>query len=507
MTLPPLILAPTTILAVIASSVAALGIGFWQRKRTARLSDLIPLRRDREAAVRTTAEFSATTVASTISLATVVMAYFELAGYFGPWLFWTVLTTSGGLMVVRFFAPRIQAKLLGFGHRIPTLHEFIGVEFGSRHLAMVAAAATSLGYLGAYAVELTVGSRLFTNLVPGVPEWIAVVVLAAIGFTYTAAGGFRAVVLTDRLQMVTIWVFVLTLLSYIAFTLSTSGTIASALSSLPASARTFGPRDGLAAFLVGVFFINVPSYVADISMWQRISSNVVPQDLRKGLARSAVSAGTSWGLIAIIAIVSPLIAPAIAGMHPVASLMAGIASSPSPLAGIVLFVAIAGLYAAMMSTASTQLVAVSHTVFEDVLTKDSHLTDDARADSSGMLQSARIVLVVSAIAAVGVVEGLSQLKFTIADFVFAIYGAQLALFPALVAALYVDSKALRASTRWAVSSIGFGFLAGWASAIGGKLMHADTLVFMSPVVSLGVATVLLAPRLATLRVRRRDEVA
>ncbi len=499
MTILPSRLAPITIAAVTVSAALSLGIGFWQQRKTKRLSDLIPLRRNREAAVRSPAEFSAATVATTISLATLVMAYFELAGFFGPWLFWTVLTTALGLLTVRFVANQLAAKLAQFAPRIPTLHEFIGVEFNSRTLTLVGAAATSLGYLGAYAVELTVGSRLFTYLVPSVPEWVAVLVLASIGFIYTAAGGFRAVVLTDRLQMATIWLFIAVVGAFYAVTLTHRTGITAAWSALPAPARTFAWREGLGAFLLGLFFINVPSYVSDISMWQRVSSTREMTDLRSGLTRSAVFATISWGLLALLAILAPAIIRPFGDLHPVASLMATIASTSGAVAGIVLFLAIAGLYAAMMSTASTLLVAVAHTVFEDILSKDRHITDDQRADSSDTLRSARVVLVLAAAAAVLVVELLSYAHFTIADFVFAIYGAQLALFPPVCAALYIPRDRLRGLSRWATAAIAVGFASGWIMALYGKLAHADTQVFLAPVVSLVTSSLLMLPALALTR--------
>ena len=493
MTSLPAVLAPTAIAALIVSAVLALAIGLRQSARMQRLSDLLPLKRGREAGVNNAAEFSATTVATTISLATVVMAYFELAGFFGPWLYWTVVTTAFGLLVVRIVADRIATKLSSYGSRIPTLHEFIGVEFDSRVLTVVGAAATSLGYLGAYAVELTVGSRLFANLVPGVSEWVVVVGLAIVGFTYTAAGGFRAVVLTDRVQMLTIWFFIFALGAFYLVALHGPGGIPTAWAGLPASSRELGPREGLAAFLVGVFVINVPSYVSDISMWQRVSSMREPRDLRAGLLRSAGSATVSWGAIALLAILAPAIGHPFGEMHPVASMLANVAATASPWAVLVLFVAVAGLFAAMMSTASTLLVAVAHTVFEDLLSKDRHLTDDQRADSSTTLRSARIALVGAAVAAVAVVELLSYAKFTIADFVFAIYGAQLALFPPVCAALYLGRDRLRSRSRWATAAIACGFSAGWVAALFGKFTHADTIVFLAPVVSLLVSFVLVLP--------------
>ena len=116
--------------ALLVSFVIYLYIGFSNWKFTKGLGDLIPIIFGKIASVRTTDEFSSSTVAATISLATVIIAYFELAGYFGFWLFWTALTTSLGLAVVSLAAKRIWQKLSEYDHR-PSLHEFLGEEFHS----------------------------------------------------------------------------------------------------------------------------------------------------------------------------------------------------------------------------------------------------------------------------------------------------------------------------------------------------------------------------------------
>ena len=78
------------------------------------ISDYLPYGLGSHANVNTSREFSDSTVATTISLATVILAFFELAPYFGIWLFWTVITTSFGLLIVRLFANRIWNKFCSF---------------------------------------------------------------------------------------------------------------------------------------------------------------------------------------------------------------------------------------------------------------------------------------------------------------------------------------------------------------------------------------------------------
>ena len=68
------------------------------------VADLLPLSSSRKARVNNSAEFSSSTVATSISFATVIIAFFELAGYFGLWLLWTAgspawLVGIGGVLL------------------------------------------------------------------------------------------------------------------------------------------------------------------------------------------------------------------------------------------------------------------------------------------------------------------------------------------------------------------------------------------------------------------------
>ena len=90
-----------------------------------------------------------------------------------------------------------------------------------------------------------------------------------------------------------------------------------------------------------------------------------------------------------------------------------------------------------------------------------------------------------------VVVVLSSIGFSIADFVFAIYGAQLGLFPSIIAALYGDRTKLEKLSRWAAASIACGFIAGWATAGYGKIIQSDDMVFLAPVSSLLISSLIL----------------
>jgi Na+/proline symporter len=446
---------------------------------------------DRVARINSTVEFSASTVAMTISMATVVLAFFELAPVLGTWLLWTVITTSLGLLVVRLAARVIWDRITIYGDHRPTLHEFLGTEYNAPAVALVGASCTAMGFLGAYAVELTVGSRFLVGLIPGVPSWLAILALALTGLIYTSAGGFRAVIVTDRIQMVTIWILIISLSGFYIWYLSSSGNSSGVLARIPRSVYDFSWREGLLSFLIGVFVINVPTFLSDMSVWQRIAGSQQRQTVFGGLGRSVISAGTSWGMLVVLACLVPIAATPSEGQNPLLALLSSIGASDRSIGPVVLFLVVLGLYGAMFSTASTQLIAVVHTVYEDIVARLRKRPLSQRLNSSHELRFSRVLLVGAAIAAMLGVEALSAAGFSIADLVFAIYGAQLGLFPPVALALFQSRTRLQTLSRWAIAAIAGGFVVGWGAAGLGKAIGNSDIVFLAPAISLLLSSLIL----------------
>jgi Na+/proline symporter/Fe-S-cluster containining protein len=480
----------TITIALLLALVVYVAIGFVIGRKTSSVADLLPLTADRYAMVESSAEFSTSTVATTISLATVIMAFFELSQYMGLWLMWTVVTTALGLLAVRLFAGKIWLRMSVYDHR-PTLHEFLGSEYNSAVLLRVGAVCTSLGFLGAFAVELTVGSKFFAGLIPGIPPWLVVVVLSVVSFLYTAVGGFRAVIITDRIQMISIWLLLLCLPVFYVYYIVTHGGWAEGLRRMPPGILDLSYSKEVLSFLIGIFVINVPTFISDMSVWQRIAGCQRGRIVTAGLGRSALGAAVTWGTLALLAcFVFMIVAPS-QNVNPLLSLVGVIGSTKGLFSSAVLFVAVLGLYGAMLSTASTQLIAVSHTLYADVFLRPgiSRIRDEAQSKKE--MNISRAILVLAAILSTILVQVLSTVGFSIADLVFAIYGAQLGLCPLVLAALVWERPRLRNLSAWAAAAVSAGFIAGWAAAIYGRLTHNTDLVFLAPMFSLAASLFLL----------------
>lgn len=474
---------------IVAPIVLYLYVSYKIALKTKVLGDQLPLSPGYQAQVATVGEFRASTVATSISLATVVLAFYELAPIFGFWLFWCVATTAIGIGVARLGAARIWSRISQYEQR-PTLHQFLGREYNSEMAAIIGAACTALGFLGAFAVELSVGSRFLGGLLPGIPLSLIVAAIAVVMFGYTAAGGFRAAVVTDVLQMRAIWIMLAALGTYYAIVYSAPGNQAQLLQKLPANVYDFSWREGLGAFLIGIAIINIPTFLSDMGVWQRIGGSTSLGIVKGGLFGSVLGASVTWSLIIVLACLAIPLFPIKEGTNPLTVLMQQLGQGGLGYL-MLLAIIIAGLLAAALSTASTLLIATTHVLYEDIFARRSKEKIGTRIGSAEELKISRAILLGAAIVSLLVVELLTHFGFTIADLIFAVYGAQLGLFPAVALALFGSKEKLARLGNWAAAAIGAGFFGGWLSAGYGKVVNNGDLVFLSPAVSLFVSIAIL----------------
>jgi Na+/proline symporter len=484
-------MAVAVIAALLVSFLVYLLVGLRLHRKKRSVADFMPMGGSRKF-VRSSGEFSASTVATTLSLATVVIAFFELAPVMGGWLYWCVFTTALGLWLVQRLSRRIFIKLKAGGgaavKQSRSLHEFLGNTYtsgSSRRVRLIAAGCTLLGFLAAFAVELTVGSRFLGALLPQVPSWLVVVVLSAVAFTYTSLGGFRAVVLTDKLQMVAIWGLLTAMAVFFIWYIGSNGGWSANWQRIPDDIRSLTPVPGLLSFLLGIFVINVCAYLADMSVWQRIAGAGETATVSKGLSRSVWGSMLTWSAIITFALLAMMFQP-FDSSRPLSVFLQLMGTQFGLLGQVLLFFMVLGLFGAMLSTASTQLIAISQTLYYDLRTNKTHRT------ASAELGYSRWLLLGSATIAMLLVELLNALGLRIVDLVFGIYGAQLSLLPPVLLALYQPLHKVQPLYRAAAWAIGLGFAAGWVLTLVGRLTGHFDWVTMAPVGSLVVSGVIMA---------------
>lgn len=472
---------------VLVSLVLCLLLGAYHSLRVKVLGDVIPVLIGQTARVDSHREFSASTVAASISLATVIVAFYELVPALGMWLLWPAITTAFGLALFSVLARRVWIKMSQYEFR-PTLHAYLGNEFGSKRLALIASVFTAIGYLTAFAVELTVGSRFLAPLMPTVPAPLLVVGIATIAFLYTGLGGFRTVVVTDRLQMAFIWLLLAALGAYYASIVEQIG-LRSAIDRIPAELRVPSWNASLTSFVLGILIMNSLTFIGNMGLWQRIAGSQNPATVSAGLWSSVWSSAVSWSLLALVAVGSFMVVTPVPNENLLVTSLKAMANTTLGLG--VIFAVVLGLLGAMLSTASTQLIAVTHTIYEDIFGpfRSAHLRVRALHRREAIVS--RAILVISAVISVGVVEILRFVGFSVADLAFAIYGAALGLVPPILMTLFVPREVTVKLSTAATLAVTLGFISCWSVAGYGRLTNTGDFVFLAPIVSSVVATIIM----------------
>ncbi|MHC4153284.1 MAG: hypothetical protein ACYSSP_14490, partial [Planctomycetota bacterium] len=293
------------------------------------------------------------------------------------------------------------------------------------------------------------------------------------------------------IQMFSIWLLLLSLPLFYAYFIFTHGGWSENFAKIPAGTLDFSYREGLFAFLLGILVINVPTFISDMSIWQRIAGAQEDSTVSKGLLRSVFSSATTWGVFAVLACFSFMIVEAKENTNPLLGVIHIIGGSKGLLPSMVLFFSVLGLYGAMLSTASTQLIAVSHTVYADVFSRIREHPSRERIESRKELHISRTILVFAAIISTLLVQLLERSGLSITALVFAVYGPQLALCPLVITALVLKREKLSGLSAWAALAVTAGFITGWGSAVYGGLTENTNWVFLSPVLSLIVSSALL----------------
>ncbi|MBP6507672.1 MAG: hypothetical protein KA257_08920 [Opitutaceae bacterium] len=467
-------MATTSYLALALTAVGFLALGLYFFVRIKGLADFLPIARTGRARVRSSGAFSASTVATSISLATLITAYFSLASYFGLWLVWTAVTAAAGMYLVYLFSDRIARKLQNYTY-VPSIHEFLAHEYSAPALRPVAALLTVIGLLLLLATELLVGSNFLALIIPGAPRVLLVAGLSLVPLIYVILGGFETVIISDRIQMVFIWIMIPSFLAALGLSQDIS------LKDLAAAAVLKPVDGGLIWFLIGILLMNVPTHLSSITVWQRISASSDKGVLQRGLLHSSIGIFLSWTLLVVIAWAAAKTAPGAAGAEILSELLQRAAAGPLGMA--LVFIIIVGLYSALLSTASTFLIAVGHTFTTDVFGWERHGTATS-GSAQNKLGWSRAMILVATLGACGIVEVFNRVGYKIEDIIFSIYGGALALFPPMTLALLKPTANLARLAPYALLSVVIGFSAGWVVAIYGQAHALQNLIFVSPAIGM-----------------------
>ena len=442
-------------------------------------SDFFPLKR-----TLTTSQYRATTVAASMSLATVMIYFMNLSAVMGAGLFINVLSFCAGIVLIWFLAPRIM-------HLNPknlTIQSFLGERYGSRAIRNTSQLFSLIGYFSIFSVELLVGVKVLTPFFGNYVIIFAFIYLIFL-LIYATIGGYKAIVATDRLQLFFICSSIAALAGFLVYYICTHDSTFTFSSYTERVSNTLIPP---LPFLVGITLMNLPAPISDAGTWQRICSCTDGKSVRKGLKGVFFYFLILWSALILLGIAFSLTSIPEQVYADKTSLINSVIASMghqgSILSILFLFVFMTGLFSAMVSTADSILIVASQILMVDLY------HEERSKDVSGALKKSRIGLICIGLGSFILFSFFSLLKLNVVDLVFAIYGAQLAMVPIALGALYLTNRFLKSGVLriGAIIAVTLGFLAAWTVAIYGKTTGNPNLIYIAPLFSLFLSLIVYA---------------
>lgn len=493
-----------SVLATLITAAIYLYIGSKDARNLASASDYLLYRHRLEPG-----QVFGTFYASGMSLATVFIAFMQLAPFLGTKLIWSVIFYSLGHVVLWL----LIGKILENAHGV-TLHGFLGKKYKSNILRYTASITTTIGFLGVFATELIVGTFIFSALFKTQSGyWLSLTIVTSVVLAYSILGGFKSVVKTDKIQSIGI-IFVSVLLVYIAW--------------------KFGKQEGVLIpkeltkswilppiMMLNFFLINVAFPIVDMSAWQRVIASKDRSVASKGLISAIIMFILTWSAV----LFAGLGLSEFSGKDSTGGLIHDILmfGSQGWLVAIIASIGFASLVAAMVSTADTFLIAAGQTIAMDI--RDREFFDESEIISRDELKAksiaelnekdhsvisrTRINMLYLSLAGLIFCVILKVIGFNVAELVFAVYGAALSLVPCVIVALFhPNHNSLSRLSSFAILSTGIGVIFGWLYGILAVLKPQDDTMlsvishsldiflghpsaYNSPTVSFGFATVIM----------------
>ena len=383
--------------------------------------------------------------ASNISVGSAIFAFlsfgysYKLAAFISP------LTWLLGFFILYKVFPRIENS------EKRTLHGFLANRYDSRFIGYFASLLSIIGFLGTYGIEILVGIKIAKVLFPNVSSIYIILGLSLVVCTYTALGGFKAVIDTEKMQL---WFSYVGIAAVFGFLISHNENVLS-LETLASDHWGFSNLSVL--FVLSLIVVNVPWQLIDMSVWQRVCSMRDQKDIKKGLSQSIYSIGISWCVLISLGVLlnyfPDFTAPS---NNDYGSLLLSYLQEPWAFA---LFAA--GCFAALVSTADTLLIASIQTFVFDILYPSHSLktiedTNDPEK-MKGLLRYGRKMVYLFGLISPLFIYLVSIVIPGVLDLFFLVYSAQIILLiPICVAIFRKDCVRMR---KYAIFSLSAGFLA------------------------------------------------
>lgn len=286
-----------------------------------------------------------------------------------------------GLLLTAMLAPRLRA--LAEKHSMYSLPDFLGTVY-SRRCKLIAALVNVLIYfffLAAQIIALSVICRMIT----GLSDYISVGVALVLIVSYITLGGLRSDIIGDNIQF---GILALLLVLFPVFMLGDPVLIAG-FDQLPAGYLS-GATLGGWSFILGLFLFFTPVPLVMTDIWMRIYSARSPDVARRSLVIAALLILPFFVVFTAVGIAAHILFPALDANVATSSIMAHY------IPGGWLGLTVAGLLAAVVSTADSMALVTALTVSKDII---GTLSGKIGGDEGRLFVTARLAAVLVTIGA------------------------------------------------------------------------------------------------------------
>ncbi|MEN8157089.1 MAG: sodium:solute symporter family protein [Bacteroidota bacterium] len=288
-----------------------------------------------------------TTIFSSRIGAAILLTYTALVYMYGMGALWYFVGSVFGLFVFYFFG--LKVKKIADKEKFYTMPDFF-FFFKGKTAGFLATLVTIIIMFGWVVLNFTAGAKLISEYTP-ISYDFSVIIVGVIILLYLLAGGFDAVVKTDMVQTVGIFLLFVLMMYLLATSSTNPGLVFMDLFSLPAMQ--------IISFFLAGFFIPM----ASPELWQRVYAI---KD-KKHYRRSIFLSGLFYIIVGFILLLIGLVIRAdIPDISPDTSLIVGFSRLlPVGLAGLSVVI----IYSSVSSSADTYMFTASASVTQDFLEK------------------------------------------------------------------------------------------------------------------------------------------
>lgn len=315
-------------------------VGFWTGKKQGKEEFLIAGRQLK------TFEATATIFSSRIGAA-ILLTYTALVYIYGLGAYWYFIGSVFGLFVFYFFGKKV--KKIADKQKFYTLPDFF-FHFKGQFAGKLATLVTIITMFGWVVINFTAGAKLVAQYTP-ISYNFSVVIIGVIILLYLLAGGFKAVVKTDIVQTIGIFLLFMLMLYLLVNTNSRPNIVISELFDIPLTE------------IVSFFFVGLFTPMASPELWQRVYAVKDESHLKKSLFLSSIF---YFAIGFILLLIGLIIRENLPNIHADESLIKGFSALlPAGLAGLSVVI----IYSAISSSADTYLFTSAASVTQDFLEK------------------------------------------------------------------------------------------------------------------------------------------